>query len=207
MSKGIFITLEGGEACGKSTLAENLKTRYAGENVVFVREPGGTVASEKIREVVLFTETELKTEVLLFAASRNELVSKVIKPSLEQGKIVICDRFIHSSLAYQGHARGFGMDRVLDLNGLDIEPDLTIYLKIDPVEAFKRKTFDENDSFERQKLRFHQRVAEGYDICAKKYKYFHTIDATKSIEAVLNEAIDAIEKTMKEKARKSLSPC
>ncbi|MCR5066774.1 MAG: dTMP kinase, partial [Erysipelotrichaceae bacterium] len=148
MEKGLFITLEGGEGSGKTTAGKTVvrKLTEDGFDVLYTREPGGIDIAEQIRRVILDvnnTAMDERTEALLFAASRRQhLVEKVI-PALQQGKLVICDRFVDSSLAYQGYARGIGLENVMKINEFAIDqhmPDLTIYFDISPEEGLKRLT-------------------------------------------------------------------
>lgn len=199
MKKGLFITFEGGEACGKSTQVQFFKqyvqTRKDKDIFVFIREPGGTVLGEKIRELVLnFTQDSPtdKAELLLFLASRAQLYAKVIKPALDEGKVVVADRFYDSTVAYQGFARQImPAEEILALNKMilnSLKPDLTFYLEIKPEIAFKRKGETALDRMEKEPLQFHQRVYEGYHFMAKKEKErFAVIDATKSIDEIHNQ--------------------
>jgi dTMP kinase len=165
---GYFIVFEGGEGAGKSTqerlLAEALTGR--GVTVVRTREPGGTPAGEEIRRVVLspeFAGLDPRAEALLFAAARGEHVARVIRPALERGDIVICDRYLDSSVAYQGFARGLGPVRVRDLSLWatgDLLPDLTVVLDIDPAEGLGR--FDQRDRLEAEPLEYHQQVRSAF---------------------------------------------
>ena len=165
---GYFIVFEGGEGAGKSTqerlLAEALTGR--GVTVVRTREPGGTPAGEEIRRVVLspeFAGLDPRAEALLFAAARGEHVARVIRPALERGDIVICDRYLDSSVAYQGFARGLGPVRVRDLSLWatgDLLPDLTVVLDIDPAEGLGR--FDQRDWLEAEPLEYHQQVRSAF---------------------------------------------
>jgi dTMP kinase len=165
---GYFIVFEGGEGAGKSTqerlLAEALTGR--GVTVVRTREPGGTPAGEEIRRVVLspeFAGLDARAEALLFAAARGEHVARVIRPALERGDVVICDRYLDSSVAYQGFARGLGPARVRDLSLWatgDLLPDLTVVLDIDPAEGLGR--FDQRDRLEAEPLEYHQQVRSAF---------------------------------------------
>ncbi|MGF3106242.1 dTMP kinase [Rossellomorea aquimaris] len=200
MSKGLFITVEGPEGAGKSTILTELYNRLLQEgfNVIQTREPGGISIAEQIREVILNTgntEMDKRTEALLYAAARRQhLVEKVI-PALEEGKIVICDRFIDSSLAYQGNARGIGMEEVMDINQFAIEdkmPDLTLYFDIDPEEGLKRiakHNGREVNRLDLESVDFHTRVREGYQKLIKQYPdRIQVIDASQSKEAVFGDA-------------------
>lgn len=165
---GYFIVFEGGEGAGKSTqehlLAEALTDR--GLTVVRTREPGGTPAGEEIRRVVLspdFAGLDPRAEALLFAAARGEHVARVIRPALERGEVVICDRYLDSSVAYQGFARGLGPARVRDLSLWatgDLLPDLTVVLDIDPVQGLGR--FEQRDRLEAEPLSYHQQVRAAF---------------------------------------------
>ncbi|MFI8578158.1 dTMP kinase [Rossellomorea aquimaris] len=200
MSKGLFITVEGPEGAGKSTILTELYNRLLQEgfNVIQTREPGGISIAEQIREVILNTgntEMDKRTEALLYAAARRQhLVEKVI-PALEEGKIVICDRFIDSSLAYQGNARGIGMEEVMNINQFAIEdkmPDLTLYFDIDPEEGLKRiakHNGREVNRLDLESVDFHTRVREGYQKLIKQYPdRIQVIDASQSKEAVFGAA-------------------
>lgn len=179
--KGIFISLEGPEGAGKTTVLSAVSERLQkeGYTVLVTREPGGIKISEAIREVILDNnniEMDAKTEALLYAAARRQhLVEKVV-PALEKGAIVLCDRFIDSSLAYQGYARGLGIDEVLKINEFAIEgmmPDLTIYFDISPEEGLARvlnNTEREQNRLDKEKLSFHERVYEGYKQVIKQYE-------------------------------------
>ena len=147
MNKGKFITFEGGEACGKTTQVNKLNEYIASlpnsNRFILVREPGGTALGEELRRLILNYETDKPTamaELMMFFASRCQLVEKVIKPALAEGKIVIADRFYDSTIAYQGEARGLmSAEEILSLTRLiigDLKPDLTFYLKLSPEEAF-----------------------------------------------------------------------
>lgn len=175
--KGLFIAFEGSDGCGKSTqiryLAEYLEE--AGLSVVQTREPGGSPIAEKIREVVLSRENEgmaAMTEALLYAASRAEHVRKVIAPAIEAGKVVLCDRFVDSSIAYQGYGRALGAKTVWRINEPAVDgymPDVTVFLNVPPERAFERMNENkEYDRLEIEDISFHQRVFEGYQELAKK---------------------------------------
>ena len=165
---GYFIVFEGGEGAGKSTqealLTEALEER--GLTVTRTREPGGTPAGEEIRRVVLSPEFEgldPRAEALLFAAARGEHVARVIRPALERGEVVICDRYLDSSVAYQGYARGLGPRRIRDLSlwaTNELLPDLTIVLDIDPADGLGR--FTERDRLEAEPLDYHRQVRAAY---------------------------------------------
>lgn len=192
--RGLLISMEGGEGAGKTTAAGLVKERLeaAGLPVVYTREPGGIAIAEQIRSILLDpanTEMDPLTEAVLYAASRRQhLVQKVI-PALEAGKIVLCDRFLDSSLAYQGKARGLGMERILQLNEMVLEdtlPDRTFYLDIDPEEGLARaKARGELNRLDQEALAFHQLVHEGYEEAARRFpERIERIDATKSPEEI-----------------------
>ena len=197
--KGSFITFEGCEGVGKTTQVEKLR-RYlieSGQDAIFLREPGGTVISEKIREMLLSKENDKmngKCEALLYSAARAQLLGEIVAPALESGKIVICDRFTDSTFAYQGAARGLGVDFIDELNKLtcgDIVPDVTVFLDMRPEEAFKRKGgADKNDRLESQSIEFHRKVYDGYKEVAVRYPHrFVCIDASKDAEGVWQDVI------------------
>ena len=198
MKKGLFITFEGGEACGKTTQVKLLKEYISSlpnkDDFVFVREPGGTPLAEEIRKLILDNNEDSPlpmTELLLFCAARVEDVYKNIIPALNEGKIVIADRFYDSTIAYQGSARNImPAEKILDLTKTiigDLKPDLTFYLKLSPEEAFKRKSkMNEGlDRMELEGLKFHKLVEKGYDyISSIEKERFFVVDATKSIEEI-----------------------
>ena len=164
----MFITFEGCEGVGKSTQLNLLKEylEETGQEAIFCREPGGTSIGEQIRKVILNpdnTEMADVTESILYAASRVQLISQVILPALKEGKIVVCDRYLDSSIAYQAYARGLGVDLVKKINYFAVEncmPDVTIFLDRSPAESFRATPGD--DRMERETRDFHNRVYEGY---------------------------------------------
>ncbi|MDD7130414.1 MAG: dTMP kinase [Firmicutes bacterium] len=192
MREGYFISFEGGDGSGKSTqiqiLREFLEER--GYDVILTREPGGTPISEKIRSIILDkanSEMDDMTEALLYAAARAQLVSQVIRPALEEGKVVICDRFVDSSMAYQAYARGLG-DSVKTINAFavgDCMPDLTILLKVNPQVGSSRIGNRERDRIELASSDFHKKVYEGYLQLEKLYpERIVGIDAADTIENI-----------------------
>ena len=192
MREGYFISFEGGDGSGKSTqiqiLREFLEER--GYDVILTREPGGTPISEKIRSIILDkanSEMDDMTEALLYAAARAQLVSQIIRPALEEGKVVICDRFVDSSMAYQAYARGLG-DSVKTINafaGGDCMPDLTILLKVNPQVGSSRIGNRERDRIELASIDFHKKVYEGYLQLEKLYpERIVGIDAADTIENI-----------------------
>ena len=204
--KGIFITLEGGEACGKTTQIQMLKEYFKNKKIdaLFTKEPGGMPLTDEIRRLILNYEIDPpleKTELLLYLAARIEDIEKVIKPALEEGKIVIGDRFNDSTIAYQASGRQImSIDDMINFTENIIDnftPDLTIYLRLDPQTAFERKkNIDlELDRIEKAGLDFHRRVLEGFDYMAKKEpERFAIIDASKSREEVFKEILSVIRK-------------
>ena len=197
--KGSFITFEGCEGVGKTTQVDRLK-RYlekSGQPALFLREPGGTVISEKIREMLLSKENDKmngKCEALLYSAARAQLLGEVVAPALEKGSIVVCDRFTDSTFAYQGAARGLGVDFIDELNKLtcgDIVSGDTVFLDLHPREAFARKGgADKNDRLESQSIEFHEKVYLGYKEIASRYpERFICVDASKDADGVWEEVI------------------
>lgn len=183
----MFITLEGVDGSGKTTQAAMLAEAF-GASAMTLREPGGTDAAERIRQLLADPETPLDpiAELMLFCAARADLASRVIRPALEIGRTVICDRFTDSTIAYQGVARDLGIVRVRELSEVatgGLTPDLTLWLKIDP--AFGLDRAESDDRFEAEGVRFQERVAEAYeDIARREPHRVIPIDATGSPEDV-----------------------
>ena len=205
MSKGLFISIEGPDGSGKSTQIENIKQFFCdkGIDIVFTREPGGTAIGERIREIILdknCSEMDYMTEAMLYAAARSQHVAQVIRPSLEEGKIVICDRFVDSSIAYQGYGRNLG-DAVTIINGFAIGkclPDVTFLMKLDPRIGRRRIDADKQDRLEREQDDFHIAVFEGYLELEKKYKdRIVGIDASRSIEEIKVDIYKKLEELLK----------
>lgn len=209
--KGLFITIEGNDGSGKSTVINALKEALSKLNidVLYSREPGGSPIAEKIREVILDVENvkmDRRTEALLYAASRRQHLVETVWPAMEKGQIVICDRFIDSSLTYQGVARGIGVDEVLDMNQFATEgfmPDLTIYLLVDAKLGLSRKKHQkELDRMELEKLEFHQMVYDAYMSLAKRFdKRVVVVDGNQSIEDECKDVIDLVTKFIKERGK------
>ena len=203
MEIGRLITLEGPDGSGKTTQIELLEKhlKKLGYEVVRTREPGGTEISEKIREIILDNENSNMSymcEALLYSASRAQLVSEVIKPALSLGKMVICDRFVYSSMVYQGMGRGLGLERIKIINeaALDgLEADLTIMITIPYAEGLKRKKIQRTlDRLENSGNEFHKKVFEGYlDIC-RIYDKIEVIDGDRNVNEVHKDIINAIKK-------------
>ena len=196
--KGLFITFEGCEGSGKSTIAKMLKEELENANIpcLFTREPGGTPISEKIRNIILDPSTpEMtpRTEALLYAASRSQHTAEKIIPALEEGKIVICDRYLESSLAYQGAARELGVRNIFDINifGGAIEPDYILFFDISPQESLKRIKNRNFARLEEEELEFHEKVYN-YFKSQKNRNNFISIDATKPIDEVFSKVIKII---------------
>lgn len=164
----MFVTFEGCEGVGKSTQLALLKDylKKTGQEAVYVREPGSTEISEKIRSIILDPENTAmtaQTEALLYAAARAQLVAEVIRPALDAGKTVICDRYVDSSAAYQGYARGLGVGFVEKINSYALEnavPDVTVFIDLRPSASFRSVSRD--DRLEREEESFHDKVYEGY---------------------------------------------
>lgn len=205
---GVFITFEGGEGSGKTTISEKVKDILdkEGYHVTLTREPGGVEISEKIRDIihnVEYTDMDSKTEALLYAASRRQhLVEKVI-PALKKGDIVICDRFVDSSLVYQGIARGIGIDKVYKMNLFATEsilPKRTIFFDIKPEEGLKRIYSNEDREINRldlESIEFHQKVYEGYLSIYEKFSdRIVKIDASLDIDSVLSQVLEKIREVL-----------
>ena len=197
---GAFIALEGGEGAGKSTQGGLLAThlRASGREVVWTREPGGTPASEAIRAIVLspeFEGLEPRAEALLFAAARGEHAARVIRPAIERGAVVICDRYIDSSVAYQGYGRSLGSGAVRDLSlwatgGL--LPDLTILLDVDPVIGLAR--LSNPDRLEAEPLDYHRAVRAGFlQLAADDPSRYLTLDASCDVDDIARAIADRVD--------------
>jgi len=199
MEKGFFITVEGGEGAGKTTLLAKLEQYLLAKGfaVVSTREPGGIEIAEQIRSVILNpanTRMDSRTEALLYAAARRQHIVEKVLPALEEGKFVLCDRFIDSSLAYQGFARGLGIDEIFSVNQFavnDCMPDFTLYFDIDPVIGLSRIHADQNREINRldlEHLDFHQRVREGYLKLVDRFpERIYLINAGSSMDQVFEQ--------------------
>lgn len=204
----MFVTIEGPEGSGKSTATETVinKLRELGYDVLKTREPGGTPISEQIRNVILDKDNKAmdgRTEALLYAAARRQHLVEKVWPAVKEGKIVICDRYIDSSLAYQGGARGLGIDNIVDINMFATEntwPDLTLLFDIPPELGLKRISLNKNREVNRldlETLEFHKKVRQTFLNLAEKYSdRFVIIDASKDREQVAQDALDAILKRL-----------
>ena len=206
----LFITLEGTEGSGKSSAMEIVYKRLIDEGYFLVktREPGGTPISEQIRNVILDkgnTSMDGRTEALLYAASRRQHLVEKIWPSLKEGKLVFCDRYLDSSLAYQGFARGLGIEEVLNINLFATEntfPDLTLLFNLDPKIGLERISKDKGREVNRldlEKLSFHQKVHQGYLLLAKRYPdRIKVIDASLPLEQVAEITYQIIKEKIKQ---------
>jgi len=192
--KSRFIAFEGGDASGKTTQAERVATKI---NAVFTREPGGTPVGESLRSILLnpISPLALRTEALLMAASRAQLVQEVINPTLTKGQHVVTDRYISSSLAYQGYASGLPIDEVLSLSLFATEeliPDLTVLIDL-PVEESMKRRGKNPDRFEQENIEFHERVRNGYlEMARTNSDKWIVINGTKSQENVAKDVDQAI---------------
>ena len=205
----MFITFEGPEGSGKSSVLDKIchQLEHDGFNVLKTREPGGTPISEQIRNIILDksnTNLEARTEALLYAASRRQHLVEKIWPALKEGKIVLCDRYLDSSLAYQGNARGLGYENILSINNFATEntfPDLTILFDIQPELGLERISKNSNREVNRldlEKLDFHKKVREGFLELAKKYpERFYIVDASQPFLDVCLEVYDLIKYKLK----------
>ena len=204
--KGKFITLEGPDGSGKSTMI-NLIGQYLKERElphILTREPGGTEIGEKIRKIIIDIDNKImgpETEALLFSASRSQHVYEKIMPAIEDGKIVVCDRFLLSSLAYQGVGRNLGIENVKAINDFGLRgivPDLILFFHVDPEVTLLRKTKEGGDRLEEEGYLFHRDVYNGYIALLGKYPdNIVMIDAAKPIEEVYAQTIIAIEELLK----------
>lgn len=197
-----FVTFEGCEGVGKTTQVQLLK-KYLddlGVDYLLLREPGGNPISEKIRSIILDTNNSTMTkecETMLYCAARAQLVAEIIKPALDEGKIVLCDRFMDSTFAYQGYARGLGLDYVEKLNSAACNgtlPELTIFFDLEPVKAFARKGGqDKDDRLEQESIQFHNNVYLGYKEAQKRSNgRIISIDASKDVDTIHNEVIQVL---------------
>lgn len=205
--KGKFITFEGTEGSGKTSVIKEVKKYYEsqGYQVMVTREPGGIAISEKIRDILLnkeHTEMDPRTEALLFAAARRQHLVEKIKPALANGMIVLCDRFVDSSLIYQGYARNIGIDKVYDINYFAIEdalPDLTVFVNVRPEVGLKRVFQTPNREVNRldlEDLNFHQMIYDGYLELAKKYDRIKMVNGEQDLNLVVKETIELVNKIL-----------
>ncbi|MGJ7923149.1 dTMP kinase [Neobacillus sp. LXY-4] len=208
MANGVFITIEGPEGAGKTTIINMIVQHLEkkGYPVMQTREPGGIEIAEQIRQVILAKENtamDPRTEALLYAAARRQHLIEKVKPALEAGAVIICDRFIDSSLAYQGYARGLGVEEVFDINKFAIEnmmPKLTIYFDIDPeigLSRINQHRGREVNRLDLETIDFHQKVRKGYHLLIEKFpERIKVIDASQSVESVFTDALKEIEQIL-----------
>lgn len=206
--KGLFISFEGTEGSGKTSIIKEVEKYFQnrGNLVLTTREPGGIRISEKIRDILLdkeHTEMDARTEALLFAASRRQHLVEKIRPALKEGRLILCDRFVDSSLVYQGIARKLGVDEVMQINQFAIEntfPDLTIFVDVKPEVGLKRVFNTANREVNRldlEKLQFHQMIYQGYmDLIRKFPNRIKRIDGELPLAQVSRDAIALIESLM-----------
>ncbi|KYD32378.1 MULTISPECIES: dTMP kinase [Anoxybacillaceae] len=202
--KGRFFSFEGPDGAGKTTMITKLESflREKGFDVLSTREPGGVRIAEEIRSIILnpkHTEMDGRTEALLYAAARRQHLLEKIIPAIKAGKIVLCDRFVDSSLAYQGFARGLGIDEILQINQFAIDgffPSLTIYFDIDPkigLERIQKNKQREINRLDMESLSFHYKVREGYLKIAERFSdRIIVIDASKPVDEVFAMTIAAV---------------
>lgn len=199
----MFITFEGSDGSGKSTIIQKVYDYLIENNydVIKTREPGGSPIAEKIRNLILDTENTkmgYRTEALLYAASRAQHVEETILPALNENKIVLCDRFLISSLAYQGVGRDLGIENVRKINEFAINgvyPDFVLFFDVDPITTLKRKSsLDTADRLEKEGNNFHERVYNGYKEILNSEKNIEIIDATQSVEDVFSQCIKVLKR-------------
>lgn len=199
----MFITFEGPDGSGKSTIIQKVYDYLIENNydVIKTREPGGSSIAEKIRNLILDTENTkmgYRTEALLYAASRAQHVEETILPALNENKIVLCDRFLISSLAYQGVGRDLGIENVRKINEFAINgvfPDFVLFFDVDPITTLKRKSsLDTADRLEKEGNNFHERVYNGYKEILNSEKNIEIIDATQSVEDVFSQCIKVLKR-------------
>ncbi|SDC56283.1 thymidylate kinase [Pelagirhabdus alkalitolerans] len=197
---GFFITFEGGEGAGKTTVLSRVanQLKEAGYSVITTREPGGIPIAEDIRNVILNREhksMDARTEALLYAAARRQHLVEKVEPALTEGKVVLCDRFIDSSLAYQGYARGIGMDDIYNINEFAIEnlmPSLTLFFDLPPEIGLARimnSKHREKNRLDEEEIEFHEAVYEGYQQVQKLFpSRIEVLDANEKLEKVVETA-------------------
>ncbi|WP_442637609.1 dTMP kinase [Rossellomorea marisflavi] len=203
MNKGTFITFEGGEGSGKTSLIFNLKEHFEslGYTVMVTREPGGVKVAEDIREVIMSSEMDTMTEALLFASARREHLVERVLPALERGEIVLCDRFVHSSIVYQGMVKELGVKTVADINAFaigDNMPDMTIIMDLDPQVGLNRISANserEVNRWDLEKLDFHEKLRKSYQSLKTLFpeQNIVSIDATPSQNEVFDVAKSVVE--------------
>lgn len=203
MQKGLFITFEGADGCGKTTQLNLLKDYLinTGYNVVVTREPGGKGLGEKIREILLNYDGEVSNqcESFLFLADRAQNIDITVKPAIKQGTIVLCDRHIDSTVAYQGYGRGLDIDEINKLNNLatnGLKPDLTLVFDVD-IQTSMKRVGDEKDRMESSGIEFFNKVRNGYlELAKNEPDRIKVIDSTQTIEKVHSDVINVVEKLL-----------
>jgi dTMP kinase len=200
LNSGVFITFEGPDGAGKTTILSMVANHF--KEAMVTREPGGIDIAEQIRKVILNKENtamDPRTEALLYAAARRQHLIEKVKPALEKGKMVLCDRFVDSSLAYQGYARDLGIDEVWSINQFAIEmlmPQLTIYFDIEPELGLKRINKNKEREINRldlENLEFHQKVRDGYYLLMERFPdRMVRIDASGTVEEVYEQTVKMI---------------
>lgn len=202
MARGKFITFEGCDGCGKSTQLRLLSEYLTSNGIphIFTREPGGGKISESIREILLSGKNMEMTdacEALLYAAARVQHLSDRVEPALAEGKLVICDRYVDSSMAYQAYGRGLGAEFIGQINGYALQhytPDVTVFIDLTPEAAFLRKHgADENDRLEQAGMAFHKRVYEGYKTLAEQEpQRIVCVDGNQTPQEIFEEVIKTL---------------
>ena len=201
MTRGKFITFEGCDGSGKSTQLRLFSEYLTNANIphIFTREPGGGKISESIREILLSGKNSEMTdecEALLYAAARVQHLHDRVEPALQAGKLVICDRYVDSSFAYQAYARELGMDFISKINAFALEnylPDATVFIDLSPEDAFKRKHgADENDRLEMAGMAFHKRVYEGYKALAAENDRFISVDGKQTPAQIFDQVLTSL---------------
>ena len=206
MKRGLFITVEGTDGSGKTTQIANMQKHLAtlGCEVLLTREPGGTRISESIRSIILdpaYAEMSNTAELLLYSASRAQLVEQLIRPSIEKCVTVICDRYVDSFYAYQGFGRGTSLEMLESITKIAINgtmPDITFFFDLDPEIGLKRRfAATGSDRIENEVMDFHRKVHAGYKALANRYpKRIKTIDASKTVEEVWQDVRRQLEMTL-----------
>lgn len=206
MKHGLFITFEGNDGAGKTTICKLVQEalQHQGYEVIYTREPGGSKIAESIRNILLDvdnTNMDARTEAILYAASRRQHLVEIVQPALDAGKIVLCDRFIDSSLAYQGVGRGLGIEEVYALNQFAIDsmmPDKTIFLSVDIETGAKRMNIrGDKNRLDLEADTFHQKVRQGYETLLEMYpERIVKVDARDEVDVVFQRTMDEIWKVI-----------
>lgn len=210
--RGLFISIEGPDGAGKSSVIKSLVPKleeYFGREIIQTREPGGSPIAEKIRDLILdinHSEMDDRTEALLYAASRRQHLVERILPNLKKGEVILCDRFVDSSLAYQGAGRGLGAENIWTINAFAIEdvlPDITIYLDVDAQVGLNRigakNSNRQKDRLELEDISFHNKVSQGYHkIIERDPDRFIIVDANQDLETVLASAWELLHQRLAE---------